>query len=140
MNINCEIGLKIERVETDKHFVRPSEFFWDKDYRLMTDLILHEGEGKRVYICGSNDWAFLALDLTEPIKEEAKRILKGIQERKEQYPKLKAIELGKNDKRILDVFYGGRDKCKMIYGLPVIESDDINKVGYLVEDNFELPF
>ena len=51
VNINCEIGLNIERVETDKHFVRPSELFWDKDSRLMTDLILHEGEGKRVYIC-----------------------------------------------------------------------------------------
>ena len=138
--MNCEIGLKIERVETDKHFVRPSEFFLDKDYRLMTDLILHDGEGNKTYICGSNDWAFLALDLIEPIKEEAKRILKNIQERKEQYPKLKAIELGKNDKRILDVFYGGRDKCKRIYGLPIIESDVLNKVGYLVEENYELPF
>ena len=42
--------------------------------------------------------------------------------------------LGVNDKRIMDVYFGGYDKCKRILGIPVIVTNELNKVSFLVED------
>lgn len=97
-------------------------------------------DGEFLHICGDNDWAFLALDLLEPIMNEAKKIMKLVQNRKKQTPTIKAVILGKNDKRIMDVYFGGKGKCEKILGLPIIATDKLDEVTFLVEDTNSIPF
>ena len=127
-------------VYSDKFFVRPSHYSLSNDDRPTNDLSMRVGNNEFFHICGDNDWAFLALQLLEPIKDEAKRITKLVQDRKADTPTIKAVMLGKNDKRIMDVYFGGKGKCERILGLPVIVTDELNEVTFLVEDTNCLPF
>ena len=128
-----ELSLKVKSVYSDKWFVRPLSDTPENDLsmRLENNEVFH--------ICGDNDWAFLALELLKPIKNEANKIMRLVQDRKTENPRIKAVMLGKNDKRIMDVYFGGKGKCDRIFGLPVIETDELNKVKFLVEDTY-LPF
>ena len=113
---------------------------FNKEGNPSNDLSMRLENNKFLHICGDNDWAFLALQLLEPIKDEAKRITKLVQDRKAYTPTIKAVMLGKNDKRIMDVYFGGKGKCERILGLPVIVTDELNEVTFLVEDTNCLPF
>lgn len=138
-----ELSLKVLGVHSDKFFVRPtvnSVSTFNKEGNPSNDLSMRLENNKFLHICGDNDWAFLALELLEPIKDEAKRILKMVQDRKSETPSIKAVMLGKNDKRIMDVYFGGRNKCERILGLPVIATNELNEVTFLVEDTNTLPF
>lgn len=138
-----ELALKIIKVYSDKFFVRPSEHSinsFNKDKTPSNDLSMVMENNKTLHICGDNDWAFLALELLEPIKNEAKRITKLVQDRKAETPTIKAVTLGKNDKRIMDVYFGGKGKCDRILGLPVLTTEHLNEVSFLIEDTHELPF
>lgn len=138
-----ELVLKVLGVHSDKFFVRPtvhSVSMFNKEGNPSNDLSMRLENNKFLHICGDNDWAFLALQLLEPIKDEAKRITKLVQDRKADTPTIKAVMLGKNDKRIMDVYFGGKGKCERILGLPVIVTDELNEVTFLVEDTNCLPF
>ena len=138
-----ELAFKVLKVYSDKFFVRPSEFsisLFSKDKTPSNDLSMKIENNQTLHICGDNDWAFLALELLEPIKKEAKRIVELVQDRKGEKPNIKAVMLGKNDKRIMDVYFGGKGKCDRILGLPVIVTDNLNEVTYLVEDTNSIPF
>ena len=135
-----ELGLKIMSVRSDRYFVRPSYYSLNNEHEASNDLSMQLEGGGLFHICGDNDWAFLALDLLKPIKNEAKKFVEAVQDRKNKSPKIKAVMLGKNDKRIMDVYFGGRDKCDKILGIPVIETDNLNEVEFLVEDTYIPPF
>ena len=129
-----ELSLNIKSVYSDNWFVRPTEYSMSNDDNATNDLVMESDIGERLYICGNNDWAFLALELLNPIKKEANRIIELIQERIREDSNIKAVMLGVNDKRIMDVYFGGHDKCKRILGIPVIITNELNKVSFLVED------
>ena len=135
-----ELGLKVMSVYSDSGFVRPSQYHLNSKGIITNDLSMKGVDGEFLHICGDNDWAFLALDLLEPIMNEAKKIMKLVQNRKKQTPTIKAVMLGKNDKRIMDVYFGGKGKCERILGLPVIVTDELNEVTFLVEDTNSIPF
>ena len=135
-----ELGFKVISVYSDKDFVRLSYYSLSNGTEVSNDLSMHLYDGGHFHICGNNDWAFLALDLLKPIKDEAKKIVKTVHDRKNKSPKIKAVMLGKNDKRIMDVYFGGRGECDKILGIPVIETDNFNEVEFLVEDTYISPF
>ena len=130
-----ELSVKIKSIRSDKYFVRP----WN-ECDVSNDLTMVLDNNEFLHICGNNDWAFLALQLLEPVKDEAKRITKLVQDRKADTPTIKAVMLGKNDKRIMDVYFGGKGKCDRILGLPVLTTEHLNEVSFLIEDTHELPF
>lgn len=138
-----ELALKVIEVYSDKFFVRPtvhSVSILNKEGNPSNDLSMRLENNKFLHICGDNDWAFLALELLEPIKNEAVRITKLVQDRKTETPTIKAVMLGKNDKRIMDVYFGGKGKCERILDLPVITTNNLNEVKFLVEDTNFIPF
>lgn len=136
-----ELAIKIAKVRSDPSFVRPNIYSVAMGSKEPSnDLTMISSTNETLHICGDNDWAFLALQLLEPIKDEAKRITKLVQDRKAETPTIKAVMLGKNDKRIMDVYFGGKGKCERIIGLPVIVTDELNEVTFLVEDTNYLPF
>lgn len=138
-----ELVLKVLGVHSDQFFVRPtvhSVGMFNKEGNPSNDLSMKLENNKFLHICGDNDWAFLALQLLEPIKDEAKRIMMLVQDRKVNTPAIKAVMLGKNDKRIMDVYFGGKGKCERILGLPVLTTEHLNEVSFLIEDTHELPF
>lgn len=134
-----ELAIKIAKVRSDFSFVRP-DIYSVTNQEPSNDLTMISSTNETLHICGNNDWAFLALELLEPIKNEAKRITKLVQDRKAETPTIKAVMLGKNDKRIMDVYFGGKGKCERIIGLPVIVTDSLNEVTFLVEDTNSIPF
>lgn len=127
-------------IYSDNGFVRPSQYHLNSKGIITNDLSMKGADGEFLHICGDNDWAFLALDLLEPIMNEAKKITKLVQDRKTQTPIIKAVILGKNDKRIMDVYFGGKGKCEKILGLPIIATDKLDEVTFLVEDTNSIPF
>ena len=137
-----ELGFKVKSIIPDRYFVRPTEasicIFNDKK-EPSNDLSL-KFDGGTLHICGDNDWAFLALEILKPIKEEALKIIETAHRLKSENKYIRAFALGKNDKRIMDVFMGGKDKCKKILGLPVIVSDNFNEVTGLIDYIDILPF
>ena len=138
-----ELVLKVLGVHSDQFFVRPtvhSVSMFNKEGNPSNDLSMKLENNKFLHICGDNDWAFLALQLLEPIKDEAKRIMMLVQDRKVNTPAIKAVMLGKNDKRIMDVYFGGKGKCEKILGLPIIATDKLDEVTFLVEDTNSIPF
>ncbi len=134
-----ELAIKVAKVRSDFSFVRP-DIYSVTNEEPSNDLTMISSTNETLHICGNNDWAFLALELLEPIKNEAKRITKLVQDRKAETPTIKAVMLGKNDKRIMDVYFGGKGKCERILGLPVITTDNLNEVTFLVEDTNSIPF
>lgn len=134
-----ELSFKVKSVYSDRDFVRPSHYSLGDVGTASNDLSISLGNNEYFHICGNNDWAFLALELLRPIKDEANKIMESIKCRKSEAPSIKAVMLGKNDKRIMDVYFGGKDKCNRILGLPVIVTDELNEVKFLVEDTY-LPF
>ena len=40
----------------------------------------------------------------------------------------------------MDVYFGGKNKCNRIFGLPVITSDNLNEVSFLTNLEEEIPF
>lgn len=137
-----ELGFKVKSIIPDRYFVRPTEacisLLNDKK-EPCNDLSL-KFDGGTLHICGDNDWAFLALEILKPIKEEALKIIETAHRLKSENKYIRAFALGKNDKRIMDVFMGGKDKCKEILGLPVIVSDEFNEVSGLIDYIEILPF
>lgn len=134
-----EVVFKILSVKSDHWFVRP-----DKSYGRGNDLSMKTEDGW-FHICGDNDWGYLALQLLEPIYKEAEKILAAIDNSikvsKSENNNIRIIELGRNDKRIMDIRFGGKDKCTQINGIPVIVKDDVeNHIGYLIDYEAELPF
>lgn len=132
--IGGELGLNILKVSSDRSYVRPDE------ERISNDLTMHLTDGGYFHICGDNDWAFLAIELLEPIKAEVKSIMQKVKKYRENGVNIKAIVLGRNDKRIMDVYFGGKNKCDKIFGIPVITSDKHDLFECLVEYTDELPF
>lgn len=130
-----ELSVNVKMVRSDKYFVRP----WN-DCDISNDLTMVLGDSEFLHICGDNDWAFLALELLEPILNEGKKIVKLITEAKASKPKLRAVVLGKNDKRIMDVYHGGRGKCEKVLGIPILTSERLDEITFLVEEDGELPF
>lgn len=129
-----ELSLKVEHVYSDSDFVRPTNFSFRNAGIVSNDLSMTLEHDGCLHICGNNDWAFLALELLKPIKDEAMKIMGTVQDRLAEYPKIKAVMLGKNDKRIMDVYCGGKGKCDKLFGMPVIETDELNEVKFLVKD------
>lgn len=127
-----ELTLKVKRVCSSHDFVRPS-------YDISNDLTMILGEGGYLHICGENDWAFLALELLEPIKVAAKEIIELVEHKKRETD-IKAVMLGRNDKRIMDVYFAGKDKCQRICGLPIITTDNLNEIAFLVKEEEEILF
>ena len=134
-----ELAIKVAKVRSDFSFVRP-DIYSVTNQEPSNDLTMISSTNETLHICGNNDWAFLALELLEPIKNEAKRITKLVQDRNAETPTIKAVMLGKNDKRIMDVYFGGKGKCERIIGLPIIVTDNLNEVTFLVEDTNSIPF
>ena len=138
-----ELSFKIKSVYSDRDFIRPSRYSintLNNEYEPTNDLSMQSDDGNYFHICGNNDWAFLALDLLKPIKDEAKSIIQCVKERKEKNPDIKAVMLGKNDKRIMDIYFGGKGRCDKIVGLPVITTEQLNEVKFLVEKEIFVPF
>lgn len=127
-----ELTLKVKKVRSSYDFVRPS-------YDISNDLTMILGENEYLHICGENDWAFLALELLEPINVAAREIVELVH-RKKSETDIKAVMLGRNDKRIMDVYFGGKDKCQRICDLPIITTDNLNEVTFLIEEVDEIPF
>lgn len=122
--------MQIKKVRSDESIIRPySQYYTDK---IMTDLCMVDEKGEFLYICGENDWGFLALELLEPIKKEADKLLSKVRDVLTRKA-IKAIMVGKNEKRILDINAGGKDKCTKIFGIPIILCDEINCFEFLVE-------
>jgi len=136
--IGGELVINIKQVYSDPSFVRPKDLDFYAGSKYCNDLSILDKDGSTLHICGDNDWGFLALELLKQIKIEAKRILEEILEEKRKV-KVAAVMLGRNDKRILDIYFGGKDTCKMIYGIPVIETENLNEIKYLTAYN-DLPF
>ena len=142
-NLGGELSFKIKSVYSDRDFIRPSRYSintLNNKYEPTNDLSMQLDDGNYFHICGNNDWAFLALDLLKPIKDEAKSIIQCVKERKEKNPDIKAVTLGKNDKRIMDIYFGGKGRCDKIVGLPVITTEQLNEVKFLVEKEIFVPF
>ena len=139
-----ELAFKVEKIFSDKYFVRPSEYsisLFNNEGTPSNDLSIKIQNGGYLHICGDNDWAYLALEILEPIKQEAIKLLEIITKRKSENPSIKAIMLGKNDKRIMDVYFGGKDKRERIFGIPVMTTDKFNEITFLIEDtDVVLPF
>ena len=125
-----ELVLKVKMVKSDNDFIRPFDFCGE----IANDLTMITENDEFLHICGSNDWAFLVLELLEPIKKEAKKIIEVIKQNKPN-TSIKAVMLGRNDKRIMDVYFGGKGKCDRILGLPVVETKEANCIKFLVEEN-----
>lgn len=138
-----EIGVNVKEILHTRGMVRPN--FYDcipygEDNEFFNDLSIMEESGECLHICGKNDWAFLALDILKPFKEEAEKIIKTVENSKKSKC-IGAVVLGKNDKRIMDVYFGGKDSCTSILGIPVVLSDVRDKVMCLVEpEEAEIPF
>lgn len=129
-----ELSINIQNVKSDPWFVRPDTT------SISNDLSMKDSSGDFLHITGiGNDWGFLALELLQPIISEGSRIAAIVKEKKQAYPPAKAVMLGINDKRIMDIYYGGKDKCTSIYGLPVIVTDQLNQFSCLQEID-DLPF
>lgn len=132
--IGGELGFDILKVSSDMRYIRPN------DEKISNDLTMHTIDGNFFHICGNNDWAFLALELLEPIKKEAKNIIQKVKNYIDSGINIKAIILGRNDKRIMDVYFGGRNKCEKIFGIPIIISDKKDLFEVLVEYEEHLPY
>lgn len=139
MNAELYIG-RIKRVYLDRYSERPYSSPSESAEGITNDLHIVTDKEECLHICGENDWAFLALDLLRPIREEARKIVETIEAKKREDKSIKAVALGKNDKRIMDIYFGGKDKCDKIRGLPVVNADEPNTIAFLVEKEEEYPF
>lgn len=134
ISIGGELGINIASVRSDPWFIRPTTSTASNDLTMLSI------SGEYFHICGNNDWGFLALELLEPIRKEAKDMMQKIKKYRQDGTEIKAIMLGVNDKRIMDIYFGGKDKCDRICGIPVILSEEQNLFKCLVEYEEELPF
>lgn len=141
--MNGELNITVKRLLLDRSVVRSDYFdsivYSDGDAQF-NDLSMEGENGEVLHICGKNDWAFLALDLLKPIKKEAEKIIKTVEFAK-KHNSVGAVVLGKNDKRIMDIYFGGKDSCTNILNIPVIFSEERDKVVCLIEPiTPEIPF
>lgn len=105
-----------------------------------SDLLLKGDRDDRLYICGENDWAFLMLDALKPIKEKSKNLMRKVLQKRNAGVDIKAIVLGKTEKRYLDIYFGGKGKCNKLYGYPIVESPEKTCFEILVKHDDTLPF
>ena len=136
-----EFSIDVKSVDVGyADFVRPQRFSYDTNGVLTNELKLTDENGEFLFLCGRNDWAYLALEIINPIKEEAKNIVKEVCKRKEEDKNVTAVALGKNDKRIMDIYFGGKDKCNRICGLPVVVTNNQDELSFLVKKVIKIPF
>ena len=91
-----EIGININKVYADRNFLRPKDYDISINGHVSNDLSMRSDKGDTFHICGENDWAFLALELLEPIKDEARKIVETVKYRRNNSKcNIRAVVLGK---------------------------------------------
>lgn len=138
-----ELGINVKRVYSDNGFIRPGELYWSISKKYGNDLLIEDIDGSHLYICGDNDWAYLAVDLLKPLLREANKLYYEISKRISDV-RPEVVVVGKNDFRMLDILHLVRDTeegVSIIKNVPIVKGDFLNGVKFFGKQNIEeLPF
>lgn len=136
-----EFGIIIDKVSFDDDMVTPYKF----NSRPCIDMTISSSEDT-VHVCGYNDWGYLLTDALLPLLRYAETVLSNINKQLDGYDgSPEVIVLGKNEYRAVDILHrlrGLGDPIRIYKGIPIVETDYINKTQLLGKHNSdsELPF